>query len=309
MIEVTTMLDLRAALQNQPPAEHEYDWAPIHMPGSVQSYGVLLVVEPRSRRVQFVSENCTDMLGLKPADILDKPYPNLCDDEQERKFLKERIAAETILFPNPIRLTIQGRAFDAVFHNEGDTHLIEIEPAGGENVSYAELSLKTTAELYDPPTVEDLQQRAVRMIRDVTGFDRVMLYRFDSRYNGQVIARGSAPSSACSFPQAISARGRARCICRTSPAIFPISRHPRMVWPAYFPAAAMPRAVIRSIWGVPICAAWCPATSPICAISACRPRCRSASMWMAGSGACLPATITSHAWSPMKSAWCANKWR
>ncbi len=182
------MLDLRAALQNQPPAEHEYDWAPIHMPGSVQSYGVLLVVEPRSRRVQFVSENCTDMLGLKPADILDKPYPNLCDDEQERKFLKERIAAETILFPNPIRLTIQGRAFDAVFHNEGDTHLIEIEPAGGENVSYAELSLKTTAELYDPPTVEDLQQRAVRMIRDVTGFDRVMLYRFDSRYNGQVIA-------------------------------------------------------------------------------------------------------------------------
>jgi light-regulated signal transduction histidine kinase (bacteriophytochrome) len=185
------MLDLRAALQNQPPAEHPHDWAAIHMPGSVQSYGVLLVVEPRSRRVQFVSENCRDILGLNPGDILDKPYTQLCDDEQDRKFLKDRVLPETILFPNPIRLTIQRRAFDAVFHNEGDTHLIEIEATGNDDVSYSELSLRATAELFDPPSVVELQQRAVRMIRDVTGFDRVMLYRFDSRYNGQVIAEAS----------------------------------------------------------------------------------------------------------------------
>ena len=57
------MRDLRAAIRNQPPAEHEYDWAPMHMPGSVQDYGVLVVADPHTRRVLFVSENAAEMLG------------------------------------------------------------------------------------------------------------------------------------------------------------------------------------------------------------------------------------------------------
>ena len=40
--------------------------------------------------------------------------------------------------------------------------------------------LRATAELYDPPSVEELYQRAARCMHEVTGFDRVMLYRFDS---------------------------------------------------------------------------------------------------------------------------------
>ena len=46
-------------------------------------------------------------------------------------------------------------------------------------------------DLYDPPSVDELYQRAVRTIRDVSGFDRVMLYRFDARNNGQVIAEAT----------------------------------------------------------------------------------------------------------------------
>jgi light-regulated signal transduction histidine kinase (bacteriophytochrome) len=39
--------------------------------------------------------------------------------------------------------------------------------------------------------VDELYQRAVRTIREVSGFDRVMLYRFDARNNGQVIAEAT----------------------------------------------------------------------------------------------------------------------
>jgi chemotaxis family two-component system sensor kinase Cph1 len=66
------MRDLRAAIRNQPTAEYEYDWAPMHMPGSVQAYGALLVVEPQTRRVLHVSNNAADILGIAPADILNK---------------------------------------------------------------------------------------------------------------------------------------------------------------------------------------------------------------------------------------------
>lgn len=182
------MRDLRAAIRNQPPAEHDYDWAPIHMPGSVQAYGTLLVADPQTRRVIFASDNAAEMFGLPMSDILEKSYVQLSESERERKFLKERIAPDTIMFPNPVRMTIKGREFDAVFHAHAGSHLIELEPVDADDAAYADMAMRATAELYDPPTVEELYQRAVKIIRDVTGFDRVMLYRFDERYNGQVIA-------------------------------------------------------------------------------------------------------------------------
>ncbi len=185
------MRDLRAALHNQPPAEHEYDWAPIHMPGSVQSYGVLLVTDPQTRRVLFVSDNAQEMFGIAPADILDKSYLLLTENERERNQFKDKIGPETILFPNPLRMTVNNHEYDAVFHAHAGAHLIEIEPAGRDDASYADMSMRATSELYDPRSVDELYERAVRVVRDVTGFDRVMLYRFDARYNGQVIAESS----------------------------------------------------------------------------------------------------------------------
>jgi len=187
------MRDLRAAIRNQPAAEHPYDWDPLHMPGSVQSYGVLLVADPQTRRVVFVSENAPAVLGLTTAEILDKSYIALTESERERRVMKEQIAPDTILFPNPVRLTIKGRDFDAVFHAQGQVHLIEIEPAPIGSESYANMSDRAVEELFDPRSVEELYQRAVRVVREVTGFDRVMLYRFDERYNGQVLAESAKP--------------------------------------------------------------------------------------------------------------------
>lgn len=185
------MRDLEAAIRNQPPAEHPYDWDPIHMPGSVQGYGVLLVAEKQTRRVIFASENAGQMLGIAAADIVDRPYLALTEDERERRELRERISPDTILFPNPMRLTIRGRPFDAVFHAEGETHLIELEPVPAGAAAFADMADRAVEEMFEPGSVEELYQRAVRVVREVTGFDRVMLYRFDARYNGQVLAEST----------------------------------------------------------------------------------------------------------------------
>jgi len=161
------------------------------MPGSVQSYGVLLVADPQTRQVLFASANAADLLGVKAADIIGNSYLALSDSERERRTMKEGIAADTILFPNPLRLTVKGRAFDAVFHSHEGRHLIEIEPVADDAASYSDMSDRAVEEMFDPSSVEELYQRAVRVVRDVTGFDRVMLYRFDARYNGQVLAESS----------------------------------------------------------------------------------------------------------------------
>ena len=185
------MRDLRAAIRNQPAVDHPYDWDPLHMPGSVQSYGVLLVAHAQSRKILFASENAQALLGVAATDLLNKSYLSLTDHAAERRVMQEQIGPDTILFPNPVRLTIQGRKFDAVFHAQGDTHQIEIEPVAAEQAAYGDMSDRAVEELFDPGTEEELYQRAVRVVRAVTGFDRVMLYRFDERYNGQVLAESA----------------------------------------------------------------------------------------------------------------------
>ena len=185
------MRDLSAALRNQPPVEHAYDSAAMSALGSIQSYGVLLVADRHTRQVSFVSENAADVLGIAASDILEQSYLGLCDSDRERRAIKEAVAPDTILFPNPLRLTIKGRAFDAVFHTQGNAHLIEVEPADSAGGQYLNLADKAVEDLFDPGSVEELYQRAVKVVRSVTGFDRVMLYRFDTRYNGQVLAEST----------------------------------------------------------------------------------------------------------------------
>jgi light-regulated signal transduction histidine kinase (bacteriophytochrome) len=185
------MRDLHAAIRNQPPAEHSYDWDPLHMPGSVQSYGVLLVADPKTRQVRLASANAAEILGVPAADIVDRSYLALCDSEREKSAIKDAVSHDTILFANPMRLTVKGQAFDAVFHSHAGLHLIEIEPCNPASAAYAEMANHAVEEMFDPATVEELYQRAVRVVRGVTGFDRVMLYRFDARYNGQVLAESS----------------------------------------------------------------------------------------------------------------------
>lgn len=181
------MQDLAAALRNQPPARHDYDWDPIHMTGAVQSYGALIVADPASRRIEVASENLAPLFGVAAAEVLDRAWPQLFERDGERR-AAEAIGPETILFPNPLRVTIGGRAADAVFHSHGGKLFIELEPVGEDAGDYDALATSATEQLFDPGSVELLCQRAVEVVRRTTGFDRVMLYRFDPRFNGQVIA-------------------------------------------------------------------------------------------------------------------------
>jgi light-regulated signal transduction histidine kinase (bacteriophytochrome) len=185
------MRDLSAAIRNQPPVDHLYDWDPVHLPGSVQSYGALLVADAQSRLVLYGSENIRDLLGVEARGLIGRSYLMLFGEAAERATVEAQIKADTILFPNPIRLTHGGRAFDCVFHAHGNQHLIEIEPADPAGQTYSDMSDQAVTELFNPASVEELYQRAVRVVRQVTGFDRVMLYRFDARYNGQVLAESA----------------------------------------------------------------------------------------------------------------------
>ena len=110
----------------------------MHMPGSVQDYGVLVVADPQTRRVLFVSENAASLLNIPPADIVNKSYLARADHERERRLIADQFSPDTILFPSPLRMTIKGREYDAVFHSHGSDHQIEIEPVTADAGAHVE---------------------------------------------------------------------------------------------------------------------------------------------------------------------------
>ena len=91
-------------------------------------------------------------------------------------------------------------------HRSGGLLVVEIEP-DPRDPSLTPLSHRATqaavTHLAATTTVRDLAQALASQIRILTGHDRVMVYRFDEEWNGEVIAEDRredlSPSSGCTI--------------------------------------------------------------------------------------------------------------
>jgi light-regulated signal transduction histidine kinase (bacteriophytochrome)/ActR/RegA family two-component response regulator len=84
------------------------------------------------------------------------------------------------------------KLFDAIAHRMGDSIFLELEvSAENRELSLPELYRmvqRSVIRLQQAQSLEALCQECVGQVRRLTGFDRVMAYRFDAQWNGQVIA-------------------------------------------------------------------------------------------------------------------------
>jgi light-regulated signal transduction histidine kinase (bacteriophytochrome) len=94
---------------------------------------------------------------------------------------------------NPFRLVAKtGLQFDAVAHRSGQSFVLELEPSDAprtESIGGFDARLRSSVlRLQNAGTVRELTETAAEEVRTLTGFDRVMVYRFDSEWNGEVVA-------------------------------------------------------------------------------------------------------------------------
>lgn len=170
---------------------------PIHIPGSIQPRGVLAVVREGDFTVRQVSANVDETLGRSVDEVLGRHLSALVGADQAA--LIERAAATfgDLSQRNPIECDIEvagrRRAFDAILRREpGGILLVELEIAYGErpysfpNTYQAVRS--SVEDLNRAATLTELYETTARAVRDLTGFDRVMVYRYDEEYNGEVVA-------------------------------------------------------------------------------------------------------------------------
>jgi chemotaxis family two-component system sensor kinase Cph1 len=126
-----------------------------------------------------------------------KTLEDILDSFQVEK-LKAAVAEENQDFLNPTKLWARKKGdefivFDGIFHRNPDGFLIlELEPAiSQENIpflSFYHLARASINQLETTSNLKEFCQIIVNEVRKVTGFDRVMLYKFDADGHGAVIA-------------------------------------------------------------------------------------------------------------------------
>ncbi|MBD2018507.1 GAF domain-containing protein [Microcoleus sp. FACHB-53] len=170
---------------------------PIHLLTQVQPHGVLLVLQEPELTVLQVSRNTSQALGLAPEAILGKTLDDILDSFQVDR-VRMGLSHENLDLINPTKVWVRRKGddyqvFDAVFHRSADGFLVlELEPALTQEtipfLSFYHLARASINQLETTSNLQDFCQIIVREVRKVTGFDRVMLYKFDEDGHGEVVA-------------------------------------------------------------------------------------------------------------------------
>jgi light-regulated signal transduction histidine kinase (bacteriophytochrome) len=159
----------------------------IHLPESIQPHGALLVVRLPDLIVTRASLNVMAFLDL-PVDPVGATLEALGGDL--RRVIDPHLDVARDGVPVAVRVSVGRRAqrFDLLLHRPAaDLLIIELEPAGSavDLSLHVERALQTILGATSPQSLGD---EAARLFRDLTGYDRVMVYRFDDEGHGEVLA-------------------------------------------------------------------------------------------------------------------------
>jgi light-regulated signal transduction histidine kinase (bacteriophytochrome) len=171
------------------------DKEPIHVPGAIQPHGVLLVLREPQLTVTHVSENAPELLGMPAQRLLGARFGELVEPSV-RESLETSLRGERLKQLNPLKVVwrVDGteRFFDGIAHRHQGRLLLELEPSSEKGslpfLSFYHAAREALSRLRDARDLQELSEAAVREVRRLTGFDRVLIYRFDAEWNGSVIA-------------------------------------------------------------------------------------------------------------------------
>ena len=167
------------------------DREPIHQLGHIQRFGALIAVTS-DWIVAFRSANLPEILDprleVAIGDRLSEQF-----SEKAMETLRE-YAGRTRELNEPVRifgldLLRDERLFDVAVHVSGDYIVIEIEQVDKVAPSPMTGVLRPMmAKLERAGSTKDLCVEAAKQLKDLLGFDRVMVYRFHSDESGEVVA-------------------------------------------------------------------------------------------------------------------------
>jgi two-component system, chemotaxis family, sensor kinase Cph1 len=200
----------------------------IHLPGSIQPHGALLALAPEDLQVIHAAGDTTPLFGVPAERLPGTSVATLLSADQIGKIrallgpdrkLERPLHAFTLDPPD-------AAVVDVVVHQASGLLVLEFDPrreAAPDNSLALVQSMIRHVQRADG--TQAFCQAVVDEVRAVTGFERVMVYRFGTDGSGEAIRSPISPSRP------------ARCISATGSARFPT------------PATRRRRSSLRSIRG------------------------------------------------------------
>ncbi|MDM9628451.1 HWE histidine kinase domain-containing protein [Rhizobium sp. S152] len=174
------------------------DREPIHIPGSIQPLGALIVVEDDSAAIGFVSANIGEFLGDTNHEYHGLTLPEVLGADVAHSIgnaaARAGSGSTAGVVLNASVGTKRSRSDISVHRFEGRT-FVELEnPAPIQDTEIAlHLTQSLVSRIDGKTEFEPLVETAARLIRAMLGYDRVMVYRFLHNGAGRVVAEAKDP--------------------------------------------------------------------------------------------------------------------
>lgn len=182
---------------------------PVHIPGTVQRFGCLIGVDPQNSRIAYASENCFDVIGKPCSELLGAESSEVLGRDILHSLnnvaARSGFAARSTLVG---RFQLGGRDVDMHAFASDGIHVLQFE-AAKDHVFNDGDALNTLAfvmnEIQACPDRATLLPLTTEILRHVSGHHRVMIYKFDRDFGGEIVAesrqRNMEPFLGLHFPQ------------------------------------------------------------------------------------------------------------
>lgn len=250
-------------LHTPPPLDlSQCEAEPIHIPGSIQPHGVLLALHGPALRITQATPSCQALLGIAATDLLERELVTVLGSalaDAVRNALTRYQELPNALAAFTWQPLDSNQRFSGYVHQSGLLTVLELEPTPAEHPTLSDAlaqAVRGFSRVRAQTALPAKAQTAAECFRRLTGYDRVMIYRFDEDWHGEVIAEARRadlePHLGPHYPDSdIPAQVRRLYLINTTRVIVDIDYAPSPLLPAVNPVSGQPldlsRSLLRSI--------------------------------------------------------------
>ncbi|EKD09705.1 ATP-binding protein [Arthrospira platensis] len=176
------------------------DREPIHIPGKIQSHGCLLVLQEPELIILQASCNTQLFLGREVEAVVGKTLSQVFTPIAFQK-ISQSLKSHDLKYSNPIDIELTHnntpQQLTAIVHRHDHVLILELEPHIPTQTHraygiYAQIQSSLPA-IENKNSFEESAQFLAQEIRQLTEYDRVMIYRFETDGSGIVVAEDKKP--------------------------------------------------------------------------------------------------------------------
>ncbi|WP_290654583.1 sensor domain-containing diguanylate cyclase [Idiomarina sp.] len=180
---------------------------PIHIPGAVQGHGALVAFDTQFQQVLACSENIENFLGCNPEQLFGKSAADCFADNlmtaMQRAANRLDPATPTASFEYSFEqadIDVFCTLFKIRQQQSQQLLILEIEPLYVKLASdFTSTVRQQFSRVQAAKTEQQTLQQLVKSAAAISNFERVLVYKFDSEWNGEVVAEYLRESDISSF--------------------------------------------------------------------------------------------------------------